>query len=168
LGHGDCELPIGRNMKRKWREERGAALIEYAMVLPLVLLLFLGTLEIVRLMTVQQSLRTALQKALPCFSSWGDPNSVNTCNQLDVLFAQELAKNPLAIKVTRLEFTPPPTVLDNMEYGTVFEVQVAAEVTLGFLHPLTGDRTITVRERAWTFANVMPAFMDLSANLQTP
>jgi Flp pilus assembly pilin Flp len=150
--------------RRNWREERGAALIEYAMVLPLVLLLFLGTLEIVRLMTVQQSLRTALQKALPCFSSWRDPDSVNTCSRLDLLFAQEMAKNPLAIRLYGLEFTPTPDVLNAMEYGTVFEVQVAAEVRLGFLYPLTGDRTITVREKARTFANIMPAYMDLNAS----
>jgi Flp pilus assembly pilin Flp len=154
--------------RRNWREERGAALIELAIILPMVLLLFFGTLEVVRLMTVQQSLRTALQKALPCFSSWRDPYSVETCTRVNELFEQEMAKNPLSIELYGLAFTPTADVLDAMEYGTVFEVQVAAEVRFGFLYPFTGERTITVREKARTFSNIMPAYMDLSGSPQTP
>lgn len=157
--------------KRNWRDERGAALIEYAIVLPLVLMLFLGTLEVVRLMTVQQSLRTALQKTLPCFSNWSDPHSQYTCSQLDTVFAQELANNPLSIEVYGLEVALTTTLpdgslapinLDSVPYGTVFEVAVTAQVRLGFLYPLTGNRTIAVRERARTFASTIPGYMDLN------
>ena len=64
---------VGRiRMSRIWRGQRGAAVVEYVMVLPMLLFLFLGTLELFRLYSIKQSLRTGVKRALPCISHWRD------------------------------------------------------------------------------------------------
>ena len=151
------------------RSERGAALVEYALVLPVLLLLTLGSLEVFRLLSVQQSLRTGLKQALPFYNHWRDIEYYNSycapyCNAakdpsaiiLNQLRNNRFARNPVAVAVW-----PDALTLDRMPDGTVFELVVTAQVELGFLYPLPGGPTITLRESAFTFVDSYPAFYGL-------
>jgi len=139
--------------------ERGAALLEYVLILPLVLLLFFGTLEIFRLMSVKQSLRTGLKQAAPCISHWKD--YPNRCDPLE-LISEELAKNPFTVTVHRLHIEPVVESLDSARYGEVIDVIVEAEVEFGFLYPFEGGPTIVVRESVTTFIDSSPEFYELN------
>lgn len=75
---------------RRPKSQRGVAVIEYVLVLPVLLLLFLGSL-VFRVISIKQSLHTGLQQAIPYYTHWrehaphyGDPAYV---------ISQELGKN---------------------------------------------------------------------------
>ena len=151
-------------MLRIWREQRGASVIEYILVLPLLLLLFLGTLEVFRLMSVKQSLRTGLRQALPYFTHWREraPHYFPP----EYVIVEELDKNPFTIRVYRLDVYPDASHLETMDYGDLFELTAEAEVELGFLYPLEGGPRITLRESYQTFIDSAPEYFEL--NVQTP
>ncbi|MBC7236404.1 MAG: pilus assembly protein [Chloroflexi bacterium] len=163
-------LTVRRNRHRlewtsAWRSERGAALVEYLLILPLVLLLFLGSLEVFRVMSVKQSLRTGLKMATPCLSHWRD--EPNRCNPYERL-AEELDKNPFAITIHRLELTPSLEDVSLLFEGEVFEVTAELEIEFGFLYPFEGGPTITLRESAHTFIDSSPSFYKLNAKTPFP
>lgn len=140
------------------RSERGAALIEYAMVLPVLLLLTLGSLEVFRLFFVQQSLRTGLKQILPCACHWQDEAYRNEYCQteLQVQVEQLLDANPLTRRKNRVTVWPDTAMLDIWEPGTVFELMVAVDAEWGFLYPFPGGPSYTLRESVWTFVGWDP------------
>lgn len=164
--------------KREGDNERGAALVEYVLVLPVFLLLTLGSLEVFRLISVQQSLRTGLAQALPFYTHWRDTNYYTTyctpqpaclaVKDPSIIIQSELKKNPFARKAGSVSIWPDALTLDNMADGTVFEVVATVEVQLGFLYPLPGGPRITLRESAWTFIDSYPDFYDLAWDVPFP
>jgi hypothetical protein len=150
-------------MMQNWRSERGAALIEYVLILPLLLMLFFGSLEVMRLFSVKQSLRTGLQMAAPCLSHIRD--DAYHCDPYEHL-SSELAKNAFAIAIYRLELIPDVDTVRHLWYGEVYEVIAEVEVEFGFLYPFEGGPTITLRESIHTFVDSSPEYFDL--NVVTP
>lgn len=152
---------------RSSRGRQGAALIEYVLILPLVLLLFLGTLEILRLISVKQSLRSALRLALPYYTHWKDTAGHIYYPAPQQIVQNELAKNPFVVHLNRLTITPSEAELNAYTHGQVFEVVVEAEVPLGFVSFLSaGGRPIVLRETYETFIDSSPEFLEL--NVETP
>ena len=150
-------------MGRMWREQKGAALVEYVLILPMVLLLFLGTLEIFRLLSIKQSLRTGLKQAAPCLSHWKDTAYESHCNPY-LLISAELDKNPFAIGNPQPRLVPAD--VGNLRYGDVFAVTAEIDVEFGYLYPFPGGPTITIRESTYTFIDSSPEYYEL--NIQTP
>jgi len=169
------------------RSERGAAVVEYALVLPIFLLLTIGSLEVFRLLSVQQTLRTAVQQALPCVSHWCDvayyraewwgeacPADPTTIIE-QRLRANPFARRPRGARGLTVTIWPDPNTLtawcgspNPEEWGTVFEFVATVEVALGFLYPLPGGPTITLRESAWTFLDCAPRFYNLADTMPFP
>jgi Flp pilus assembly protein TadG len=157
-------------MRKAWREQGGAALVEYVTILPMLLLLFLGTLEIFRLISIKQSLRTGVKQALPCVSHWKDtayrrdyncsPVSIRNC------IIDELKKNPFAPEQdVQLTITTAPD-LNSADYGQPVRLRVDAQVKLGFIYFIPGRDTATIVEYADTFMDASPDYLGL--NLEVP
>ena len=148
---------------QNWRSERGAALVEYMLILPLLLLLFLGSLEVMRLFSVKQSLRTGLNMAAPCLSHIRD--YAYHCDPYERI-SNELAKNAFAITIHRLELIPDVDTVQHLWYGEVYEVIAEVEVEFGFLYPFEGGPTIALTESVHTFIDSSPHYFEL--NVATP
>ena len=154
--------------RRLWREQTGAALVEYVLLFPVVLLLFFGSLEIFRLISVQQSLRTGFQQALPCLSHWRDPamRELTLCYPIDRIVYQ-VAANPFAVDLDRSSARiyvgggDYEVVMDTLEYGDVFEAEAEITVGLGFLYPFDGGPSITLRTSAVSFVDSAPEYYAL-------
>jgi hypothetical protein len=150
------------------RSEKGVAVIEYVLIVPLLLLLFLGSLEIVRLFSIKQSLRTGLKQAMPCLSHWHDVASRPMCDPLPRIEA-ELRKNPFARGIYSLQLVPNPNDWSDPHYtgrvpdiGEILQVRAIAEVQFGFLYPFPGGPTITLEESVWTYMDTSPKFLKLN------
>jgi Flp pilus assembly pilin Flp len=152
-------------MTNTWRSERGAALVEYMLILPLVLMLFLGSLEIMRLFSIKQSLRTGLQMSVTCLSHARD--YAYLCAPYEQLH-HEMDRNPFAITVYRLELIPDIETVRQLRYGEVYEVTAEVEVEFGFLYPFEGGPTIALRESAHTFIDSSPEYFGLNAATPFP
>lgn len=150
----------------KARGERGAALVEYVLILPLVLLLFFGTLEVLRVMSIKQSLRSGLRQALPYFTHWKDLAARPHYYPPHEVILQSLRDNPFSVRVYELVITPDDRELDLMQYGDVFEVRAEAIVPLGFLYPFAGGNALRLVETHLTFIDSSPEFLEL--NMATP
>ena len=146
-------------------KQRGAALVEYAMIVPLLMLLFFGSLEMFRLVSIQQSLRSGLKQAVPCLSHYRDYAAQVDCDP-EARLLSELARNPFTVDVARLSLWPSAQELEGMPYAEVFEVIAEVEVPLGFLYPFEGGPTFTVRESSPTFINSSPEYFEM--NVLTP
>jgi Flp pilus assembly protein TadG len=55
-------MPFGRRRSRKREQRRGVALVEFAMVVPVVFLFIFGIIELSRYVMVQQALTSAAQR----------------------------------------------------------------------------------------------------------
>ena len=128
-------------------------------------MLFLGTLEVFRLISVKQSLRTGLKMAIPCVNHWRDGR--NQCDPYQRVI-DELRDNPFTVRIYRLEFIPNADSMDQMLDGQVFQVTAVVDVNLGFLYPFEGGPTITLRESAHTFIDSYPSFYGLNAATPFP
>lgn len=157
-------------MPRSWREQKGAALVEYVMILPMLLFLFLGTLEIFRLLSIKQSLRIGVKRALPCISHWRDETYRREydCEHIVTHITDELSRNPFAPQDdVRLTVTVDPANLD-VDYGQLVRLTAVAEVKLGFIYFFPGRSTVTIAEYADTFIDVSPDFLGFDPNVRFP
>jgi Flp pilus assembly protein TadG len=157
-------------MSRIWREQRGAALVEYIMILPMLLFLFLGTLEVFRLISIKQSLRVGVKRALPCISHWKDEayRYEYDCGNITTHIADELSRNPFAPQDdVRLTVTVDPANSE-VEYGQLVRLTVVAEVKLGFIYFFPGRTTVTIAEYADTFMDASPTFLDFDPSMRFP
>ena len=151
-------------MGRLWSEQKGASVVEYVLILPTLLLLLLGTAEVLRIMSVKRSLQSGLRQAAPYFTHrkelaehYGNPRDV---------IVNELAKNRFAVGVDILEVTPDDGMLDSLDYGQVFEIEVIAEAAVGALYPIEGLPRVFLRATYQTFIDSDPAYYGL--NPRTP
>lgn len=148
-------------------KQKGAALVEYVLVLPLVLVLFLGALEVFRVMAIKQTLRAALKQELPCFSHWRDAayHEQYECSTGEITgrITSVLDSNPFAQRVGPVQLVPnSDEIMDTLRYGDVFEVIVEVEVEFGFLYPFEGGPTFTLRESYVTFIDSAPEYYELN------
>jgi len=157
-------------MSRIWRGQRGAAVVEYVMILPMLLFLFLGTLELFRLYSIKQSLRTGVKRALPCISHWRD-NGYRTeydCANIAAHIQGELARNPFAPgDDVDLTVTVEPANLD-VDYGQLVRLTAVAEVKLGFIYVFPNRRTVTIAEYADTFIDTSPTYLGFDETVRFP
>ena len=167
-------LDVGRRAVHDLnRDQKGAALVEYALIFPVVMLLFFGSLEIYRLYSVQQSLRTALYQVLPSYNHGKDYAyqgryvSQATPRQL---ILDELRTNPFALRLTDQSVVVSPDLLQvrNLPDGAVFRVSVEARIALGYFYPLWDEDWIVLRESAMTFIDSSPTFYDLAPDVPFP
>ena len=155
------------------RGERGAALVEYALMLPVLLLLFFGSLEIFRLYSIQQTLRSALKQVLPCFNHGKDiayRSEYSPACEVRQFIIDELRQNPFAVSVLddAVVVWPDLSQLRNVPDGEVFEVAVEARVALGYLYPLWNKDWIVLRESYATFIDSSPAYYELAPDVPFP
>ncbi|MFH1086132.1 MAG: TadE/TadG family type IV pilus assembly protein [Chloroflexota bacterium] len=151
---------------RLWREQTGAALVEYVLIFPLVLLLFFGSLEIFRLLSVKESLRGGLKEAVVCLShSKDEPTlALYQCDPVERV-REELKRNPFAVRPTGVVVYVDggdwfPTIRAK-QYGEVFEARAEVTVPLGYLYPFKGGPTITLAERTVSFVDSAPSYFQL-------
>jgi len=155
---------------RRRDSQDGAAIVEYVLVLPVLLLLFLGSLEVYRVMSIKQSLHTGLQQAIPYYTHWRE-HAQHYDNPVYVI-SQELAKNRLAIGVSTPVLVPSPYGLteEYMQYGMPLEVVATVEVEIGLFYPLTlnGVARITLTESYQTFVDSSPNYFELNPERSFP
>jgi len=147
--------------------QKGAALVEYVLVLPLVLVLFLGALEVFRVMSIKQTLRAALKQELPCLTHWRDIayGEEHECSivQITARLTSTLDSNPFARRVGPVQLVPnSDEIMDTLLYGDVFEGIAEGEVEFGFLYPFEGGPTFTLRESYVTFVDSAPDYYELN------
>ena len=155
------------------RDQSGAALVEYALIFPVVMLLFFGSLEIYRLYSVQQSLRTALYQVLPSYNHGKDyayQGRYVSQSTPEALILDELRTNPFALRLTNESVVVSPDLLQvrNLPDGAVFNVTVEARIALGYFYPLWDEPWIVLRESATTFIDSSPGFYDLATDVPFP
>lgn len=152
------------------RARKGAALVEYVMILPMLLFLFLGTLEVFRLFSIKQSLRIGVKRALPCISHWRDESYRYEYDCLNITkhIADELNRNPFAPQEdVHLTVMVEPANLD-VECGQLVRLTAVAEVKLGFIYLFPGRNSVTIAEYADTFMDAYPAFLGFDPNVRFP
>ena len=109
-------------MKRMRRQrDRGAAAVEFALVLPLLLLLVLGILEFGRVFNIQISLSNAAREGARHMAVHDDPGDA-----ADAAVLAAPALNPL---ISTGQVTITPTTCADLENGTV-EVTIDYPVQL--------------------------------------
>jgi hypothetical protein len=154
------------SVQRFWREQRGAALIEYVLIFPLFLLLFLGSLEIFRLLSVQQSLRTGLREGVACLCQWKDEASRPYCDPIAEIVQQlDPDRNPFSLNPQGLALyvndIPYPDGMLNLAYGDVFVARAEVMIPLGYLYPFERGPIITVRVSQESFVGSSPQYFKL-------
>lgn len=154
-------------MLSRWREQKGAALVEYVLVLPMVLLLFLGALEVYRVISLRQTLRTAFKQELPCFNHWRDVayREAYSCSFPEIAgrIAAQMDSNPFSRRIDAVRIVNlSEGELEGLTHGTVFEVAVEADLEFGFLYPFEGGPTFTLRESAMTFVDSSPDWLQIN------
>lgn len=166
-------------MRRFLRAQKGAALVEYALVLPFLLLLFLGTLEVFRLVLLKQSLSTGLREVLPCYT-----HSMDGAYLTDVANIR-CQSNPLGIDHIRTRLAqslfslqsgydlaittnPPLETLTSEAYGQLLEVTAVLDVPLAFYALPAWPLRIQITERAMTFIDISPAYIGLRESIPFP
>jgi hypothetical protein len=145
--------------------QKGAALVEYAIILPLVLLLFLGTLEVFRLMALRQSLRNGIKRATPYFTHYRDYAARALYQQAyDPVAAVQREMDsslfPLSGAQPIRVYSQPPVDV-NTPLGSVFEVIAEVDVRSDLFWPLAGTNTVTIRESMWTYMDATPLSLEL-------
>jgi len=133
-------LPVSRLPSRAWRSEDGQALVEFALVVPVLLLLILGLVEFSRAWNTQQVLTDAAREAL---RSSVVANPEFTYEQMQGLIDQALVRASL----------DPERAQVSVEgwkngTGTPAQIQIDYDYDLGFFATLaewvSGDRTLAL------------------------
>jgi hypothetical protein len=157
--------PNARQATRTDRR-RGAALVEYVLVFPLVILLFFGALEVFRLLSVKQSLRSGVKQAVPYFSHWKD-YAYQDRGSWEEKIRHELRRNPLVMDANPpLSISPTAGQLNALPEGATIVVTVEVKVPPKFVYALFSNSRIPIRETVVTFIDSSPEYFEL--NVQTP
>lgn len=162
-------MPLTRSHARRTpsaARRRGAALVEYVLVFPLVILLFFGALEVFRLISVKQSLRSGVKQAVPYFSHWKD-YAYQDRGSWEEKVRHELRRNPLVMDANPpLTISPSAAELNALPEGATIIVTVEVQVPPKFVYALFTDSRIPIRETVVTFIDSSPEYFEL--NVQTP
>jgi len=131
---------MSTRLLRDWRDESGQAVVEFALVVPLLLLLILGLVEFARAWNTQQVLTDAARESLRS-SVVANPNF--TYEAMLGLVDQALAR--AALDPERADVT-----VEGWKSGTGSPARITIDYRyeLGFLSPVlgwaTGDRTLAL------------------------
>ena len=148
------------------RSQRGAALVEYVLVFPLVILLFFGALEVFRLFSIKQSLRSGVKQAMPYFNHWKD-YAYHDRGSWEEKIRHELRRNPLVMDANPpLSISPSAAILNGLREGEIVEIVVEVRVPPKFVYPLFSGANIPIRETVVTFIDSSPEYFQL--NVETP
>ncbi len=124
---------------RKWRRDRGQSIVELAIVLPLLLLILLGCLDLGRAFAVRMALANGAREGARYASKFpdADPSDLEAMARQDIA-AQGLDDSKLHVSVT---------VPDTQKGG--LSVQVTAEYSLPmFTTYLFGGKPLVIRARS--------------------
>ena len=127
-------------------DARGQALVEFALVLPLILMLLLGILEFGRAWNEHQVVTDAA-RAGARLAALADPNI--TSDSVQAVVAQSLANAGIAPVTATLD----PAQPNNAASGTPVTVQIGVPYEFFLLGPLlrwttTAERVVTLSARA--------------------
>ncbi len=104
-------------MLRRWRREKGASLVTYALILPVFIVVIFGILELWRVMSVRQSLHLGTYQAARVLSTGGRQWLPSSAGRWESL-AREHAHGIIDRELRRNTLLPP---------GYALQVQVAIE-----------------------------------------
>jgi Flp pilus assembly protein TadG len=132
-----------RAHRRRWRGERGQALVEMALVLPVLLLLLIGMLEFSRAWGAKQAITDAAREGARLAVVANDD-----VDQTDVTtaIATSLSRAGIPGWAATIQFDENPEPGNWRNSGTIQQVYVAVDYRFSFLGPLikaaTGSETI--------------------------
>lgn len=120
--------------ERKRRNERGAAAVEFALVLPLLLLVLLGIFEFGRLFNIQLVVSNAAREAARVMAIEDDPSTAKSAGVSATagVLNPALTTADVAINLISCEDNPGDSVTATVSYDTSFIVP-------GFWNLVTGD-----------------------------
>lgn len=136
--------PFGVSLRTKPNNRKGAALVELAVCLPVLMILILGSIEATGAIFVRQALTTAAYEAAREASRTGSTTATATARGQAVLDARR-------IRNSTISFTPAD--ISSASRGSLITIQVTA--TLNGNSPFTGRvipdqvnrvRTVMVKE----------------------
>jgi hypothetical protein len=139
----------------------------------LLLLLFFGSLEIFRLISVKESLRAGLKEAVACLNHAKDEAALLSydCGPEERV-REEIEANPFSITssnvIVRVDGGDWLMTLQAKAYGEVFEAEAEVTVPLGYLYPFRDGPTITLVERTISFVDSAPTYFQLWTDLPFP
>jgi Flp pilus assembly protein TadG len=129
---------VPTNPIRQPNRRRGAALVEFAVCLPVLMILVLGSMEATSAIFVRQSLTTSAYEGIREAIRIGS-NTTNATNRAQaVLTARQ-------IRSSTIQFTPPN--VESAAKGSLIAIEVSApyKVNSPFFGNVIADRTTTVR-----------------------
>ena len=128
--------PPGR--RRGSRRRRGAAVVEFAVCLPLLMLIVLGAIEATHGMFLKQALSAAAYEGMRVAI---EPRSTNA----EAIAQANSILNSRLVRGSSIVFSPSDT--DNVARGTKMVLEVSAPLSANspFIGRVIADRTITVR-----------------------
>lgn len=89
---------------RRQNHDRGAAMVEFALVLPILLMLVFGIVEFGRLYNIETSINAAAREGARVMALESGPDSVNIATE-----AAASAAEPYALSKVDVSVTPTPT-----------------------------------------------------------
>ena len=124
------------NMKTALPRRRGAATVELAIVLPLLLILFFGTVALTNMIYLKQSLKICAFEGTRIALLPGTSSK-------DVQFACQQMLDTRRIRNATVSVDPPD--FQKQPYGTPIRVSVSADLSNNLLGPLMvlSDRRVT-------------------------
>ena len=146
-----ADIPPTRRKGRFARGERGAALVEMAMLLPVIVLLLFGVIEMSWLFAQANDVRHgAREGARLAAVNWGDSTAIGTevCNRMDlgdgslvVTFADASAgiDDGARSSVGRILITLSPNSLTGMFDGFIGENTITSDIDFVLEQPITPE-----------------------------
>jgi len=128
-----------RNAKKvKRASRRGAALVEFAVCLPVIMILILGSMEATSAIFVRQALTTSAYEGIREAIRTGSNSAVATARAQAVLTARQ-------IRSSTIRFTPTDVRSAARGSRVVIEVSAPYAANSPFFGNVVQDRTTTVR-----------------------
>ena len=129
---------VPTNHFRQPNRRRGAALVEFAVCLPVLMILILGSMEATSAIFVRQSLTTSAYEGIREAIRIGS-NTSNAPNRAQAILTAR------QIRSSNIRFTPPN--LESAAKGSLIAIEVSApyKVNSPFFGNFIADRTTTVR-----------------------
>ncbi len=134
----NIQLQAGCPRRRPGRRRRAAAVVEFAVCLPLLMLIVLGAIEATHAMFLKQALSAAAYEGMRVAIEPRSTTAEATSQASSIL-------NSRLVKGSRIEFFPSDT--ENVERGNKIALEVSAPISANspFIGRVISDRTVKVR-----------------------